>query len=125
MSKIVFTPEAPASNPLLSQAHITGGLIFTSGQTAADPGGGAMPDGIEAQAERCIQNLRAVLEAAGSDLEHVIKTTCFLSSPENAAAFNRVYGKYFTGKPARSCVVVRFPNRDLLCEIEAVAEQIL
>lgn len=124
MSEIVFTPNVPASNPLLSQTHIVNGLVFTSGQTAADPAAGTMPEGIEAQAEQCIQNLRAVLEAAGSDLAHVIKTTCFLASPEDAGAFNRVYGKYFLGKPARSCIAVRFPNGKLLCEIEAVAEQI-
>lgn len=122
MSEIVYTPNAPA-NPLLSQAHVLGNLVFTSGQTSVNPSTGAMPEGIEAQAEQCIQNLRAVLEAAGSDLQHVLKTTCYLSDPNDAAAFNRVYGTYFTGKPARSCFAVIFPNKKLLCEIEAVSER--
>lgn len=124
MSEIIFTPNAPASNPLLSQAHVLGNLVFTSGQISTDPTTGTMPEGIEAQAEQCIQNLRAVLEAAGSDLQHVLKTTCYLSKPEDVAAFNSVYGKYFTGKPARSCFAVHFPNPKLLCEIEAIAERI-
>lgn len=123
MSEIIFTPHAPAANPLLSQAHVTGNLIFTSGQTSMNPETGTMPEGIEAQTEQCIQNLKAVLEAAGSGLEHVVKTTCYLANPEDAAAFNKIYGKYFTGKPARSCFAVVFPNRQLLCEIEAVAER--
>lgn len=83
-----------------------------------------MPEGIEAQARQCIHNLRAVLEAAGSDLQHVVKTTCYLSSPKDVSAFNKIYGQYFTGKPARSCFAVIFPNEELLCEIEAIAEKI-
>lgn len=75
MSEIIFTPNAPASNPLLSQAHVLENLVFTS----TDPTTGTMPEGIEAQAEQCIQNLRAVLEAAGSDLQHVLKTTLILN----------------------------------------------
>lgn len=124
MSEIIFTPNAPASNPLLSQAHVVGKLVFTSGQTSVNPTDNTMPEGIEAQAEQCIRNLNAVLLASGSDLQHVVKTTCYLRNPEDAAAFNKVYGKYFTGKPARSCFAVNFPNKKLLCEIEAIAEKI-
>lgn len=103
---------------------MVGKLVFTSGQTSVNPTDNTMPEGIEAQAEQCIRNLNAVLLASGSDLQHVVKTTCYLRNPEDAAAFNKVYGKYFTGKPARSCFAVNFPNKKLLCEIEAVAEKI-
>lgn len=124
MSEIIYTPNAPAANPVLSQAHVVKNLVFTSGQVSTNPATNIMPEGIEAQAEQCIQNLRTVLEAAGSDLQHVVKTTCYLSDPDDVAAFNKVYGQYFTGKPARSCFAVRFPNKKLLCEIEAIAERV-
>ena len=119
---IISTKDAPAAIGPYSQAVEAGGLIFTSGQIALDPETGALVDGgIEAQAEQVIKNLRAVLEAAGSDLHKVVKTTCFLSSMADFAAFNEVYAKYFTGKPARSCVEVSALPKGAAVEIEAVA----
>ena len=119
---IISTKDAPAAIGPYSQAVEAGGLIFTSGQIALDPETGALVDGgIEAQAEQVIKNLRAVLEAAGSGLHKVVKTTCFLSSMGDFAAFNEVYAKYFTGKPARSCVEVSALPKGAAVEIEAVA----
>jgi reactive intermediate/imine deaminase len=97
-------------------------VVFTSGQIAALPQGGQLPEGIEAQAEQSCRNVGAVLKAAGSDYEHVIKTTCFLADMADFAAFNAVYEKFFTSKPARSCVAVKDLPKGVLCEIEAAAE---
>ena len=86
-----------------------------------DPATGAIPEGIAAQAEQSCKNVGAILEAAGVTLESVVKTTCFLADMGDFAAFNEVYAKYFTSKPARSCVAVRELPKGVLCEIEAIA----
>ena len=92
------------------------------GNISIDPATGAAPEGITAQAEQSCKNVQAVLEAGGSSLGKVVKTTCFLADMGDFGAFNEVYARYFTGKPARSCVAVRELPKGLLCEIEAIAE---
>lgn len=120
--KTVETKNAPAAIGPYSQAIIAGNLIYTSGQIPLDPETGTLVEGgIEEQTERIIKNLSAVLEAAGSDLSRVVKTTCFLSDINDFAAFNAVYGKYFTEKPARSCVEVSALPKGALAEIEVIA----
>ena len=101
---------------------IAGNLVFSSGQIPVDPATGNIPEGITAQAEQSCRNVAAVLEAAGSDLTKVVKTTCFIADMGDFAAFNEVYAKYFTGKPARSCCAVKTLPKNVLCEIEAIAE---
>ena len=96
-------------------------LVITSVQIPVDPATGAIPEGIAAQAEQSCKNVGAILEAAGVTLESVVKTTCFLADMGDFAAFNEVYAKYFTSKPARSCVAVRELPKGVLCEIEAIA----
>ena len=120
--KVTSTPKAPAAIGPYSQAISANGFLFTSGQIAIIPETGEI-DGttIEAQADRVCNNLKALLEANGLGFEDVVKTVCFLADMGDFAAFNAVYGKYFTSKPARSCVAVRELPRQLLCEIEAVA----
>jgi len=121
--KKIETNRAPAAIGPYSQAFVTGGLVITSGQIALNPESGeVVGTTIEEQTEQVIRNLRAVLEAAGSSLEKVVKTTCFLSDMKDFAAFNGVYGKYFTGKPARSCVAVRELPKKVLVEVEAIGE---
>ena len=118
----VYTKNAPDAIGPYSQAIVTGNLVFTSGQIAINPGSGAVEaNTIEEQTEQVCKNLKAVLTEAGSSLENVIKTTCFLSDMADFAAFNQVYGKYFTGKPARSCVAVKTLPKNVLVEVEAVA----
>ena len=120
--KNIYTDNAPAAIGPYSQAIAVNGLVYTSGQIALDPKTGALAGGsIEAQTEQAIQNLKAVLEAVGSSLTQVVKTTCFLQSMGDFAAFNAVYEQYFTGKPARSCVEVSKLPKGALVEIEAVA----
>ena len=119
---VIYTPSAPAAIGPYSQAIAVNGFVYTSGQIAIDPATGSIDaQGIEAQTEQVIRNLKAVLEAAGSSLTKVVKTTCFLQSMGDFAAFNAVYEKYFTGKPARSCVEVSKLPKGALVEIEAVA----
>ena len=122
--KQIISPDAPAAIGPYSHAYVINGLVFTSGQIPAIPEGGPMPSGIEAQAEQSCRNVGAVLKAAGSDFEHVVKTTCFLADMADFAAFNKVYEKYFVSKPARSCVAVKTLPAGALCEIEAIAEVI-
>ena len=117
------TTKAPAAIGPYSQAKIVGGLVYTSGQIPVDPATGAAPEGIAAQAEQSCKNVAAILEAAGSGMDKVIKTTCFLADISDFAVFNEVYAKYFTSKPARSCVAVKSIPKGLLCEIEAVATE--
>ena len=106
-----------------SQAFITGGLLFTSGQIALDPATGEVVGATVAeQAHQVMKNLGALLEAAGSSYEKTVKTTCFLADMNDFAAFNEVYGQYFTGKPARSCVAVKTLPKNVLCEVELIAE---
>ena len=119
---VISTPNAPAAIGPYSQGMIAGSLVFCSGQIPVDPATGNIPEGITAQAERSCRNVAAVLAAAGSDLTKVIKTTCFIADMADFAAFNEVYAKYFTGKPARSCCAVKTLPKNVLCEIEAIAE---
>lgn len=119
---VISTPNAPAAIGPYSQGMIAGSLVFSSGQIPVDPATGNIPEGIAAQAEQSCRNVGAVLAAAGSDLTKVIKTTCFLADMSDFAAFNEVYAKFFTGKPARSCVAAKGLPKGVLCEIEAIAE---
>jgi 2-iminobutanoate/2-iminopropanoate deaminase len=121
--KAIQTDKAPAAIGPYSQAIICGNLVYTSGQIPLSPVDGTVSgENIREQTAVVIENLRAVLEAAGSSLQQVIKTTCFLSDLRNFAAFNEVYAQYFTNKPARSCVEVSRLPKDVLVEIEAIAE---
>ncbi len=123
MSKTVHTDAAPAAIGPYSQAVVTGNLVFTSGQIPIDPATGAVEaDGIQAQAEQVMKNLGEVLKAAGSDYTKAVKTTCFLAHMADFAAFNEVYGRYFTSKPARSCVAVKDLPKGVLVEVEVIAE---
>ena len=121
--KKVQTDKAPAAIGPYSQAMVSGKFLFSSGQVPLDPETGvAVGSTIQEQAERCCLSIQAILEACGAGFENVVKTTCFLSDMDNFAAFNQVYSKYFTGKPARSCVAVKTIPKNLLCEIEFIAE---
>jgi len=119
---VISTPNAPAAIGPYSQGMIAGPLVFCSGEIPVDPATGDIPAGIAAQADRSCKNVAAVLAAAGSDLTKVVKTTCFLADMADFAAFNEVYAKYFVGKPARSCCAVKTLPKNVLCEIEAIAE---
>ncbi|MBO5277629.1 MAG: RidA family protein [Clostridia bacterium] len=120
--KKVATEKAPAAIGPYSQAIVYGDIVFTSGQIAINPANGNIEaEGIEAQAEQVMQNLGEVLKAAGSDFTKAIKTTCFLADMNDFAAFNAVYGKYFTTKPARSCVAVKTLPKNVLVEVEVIA----
>lgn len=121
--KKVVTNAAPAAIGPYSQGYEVNGLVFTSGQIPVIPATGTMPEGIEAQAEQSCKNVQAVLAAAGVGMDQVIKTTCFLQDMGDFAAFNAVYARYFTEKPARSCVAVAALPKGALCEIEAIAEK--
>lgn len=121
--KKIATEKAPGAIGPYSQAIVTGNLVFTSGQIPINPETGAVEAvGIEAQAEQVMKNLGAVLAAAGSSYEKAVKTTCFLADMADFTAFNEVYGKYFTEKPARSCVAVKTLPKGVLCEVEVIAE---
>ena len=121
--KTVQTTAAPAAIGPYSQAKIVGNLVFTSGQIPLCPAAGeVVGTTIEAQTEQVCKNLSAVLEAAGSSLDTVIKTTCFLADMADFAAFNGVYAQFFTGNPARSCVAVKALPKGVLVEVEAIAE---
>ena len=120
--KRIETTAAPGAIGPYSQGYVAGNFVFTSGQIPVDPATGEIPEGIAAQAERSCLNVGAILKAAGSDMDRVIKTTCFLADMADFAAFNEVYAKFFTGKPARSCVAVKTLPKNVLCEIEAIAE---
>lgn len=118
----INTNKAPAAVGPYSQAVKIGGMVYTSGQIALDPASGEIVgNDITSQAEQVMKNLMAVLEASGTALEKTIKTTCFLSDMDNFAAFNAVYEKYFTEKPARSCVAVKTLPKNVLCEVEVIA----
>ena len=119
--KVIATEKAPGAIGPYSQGFIAGGFVYTSGQIPVNPADGTVPEGIAAQTEQSCKNVGAILEAADSGYDKVIKTTCFLANMEDFAAFNGVYGKYFTGKPARSCVAVKELPKKLLCEIEIIA----
>ena len=119
---VISTPNAPAAIGPYSQGMIVDKLVFCSGQIPVDPATGAIPEDITAQAEQSCRNVAAVLEAAGSDLSKVIKTTCFIADMADFAAFNEVYARFFISKPARSCCAVKTLPKNVLCEIEAIAE---
>lgn len=122
--KAIHTENAPAAIGPYSQAVESGNLVFTSGQIPLDPKTGSIVSGgIKEQTKRVCENLKAVLEAAGSSLEKAVKTTCFLKSISDFADFNEVYAGYFTGKPARSCFEVGALPKGALVEIEVVAEK--
>lgn len=119
----IHTSGAPEAIGPYSQAVRSGNLVFTSGQIPLSPTTGKLAgDDIVSQAEQTMKNVQAVLEAAGSGLERTIKTTCFLADMSDFAQFNQVYAKYFTQKPARSCVAVKELPKRVLCEVEAIAE---
>lgn len=120
--KVIATEKAPGAIGPYSQGFIAGGFVYTSGQIPVNPADGIVPEGIAAQTEQSCKNVGAILEAAGSGYDKVIKTTCFLADIADFAAFNEVCAKYFTSKPARSCVAVKDLPKGVLCEIEAVAE---
>ena len=121
--KVINTNNAPDAIGPYSQAIVTGGLVFTSCQIAINPkSGNVEAKTITEQTEQVCQNIKAVLEASGSGLENVVKTVCFLKDMGDFAAFNEVYGNYFTGKPARSCVAVKELPKNVLVEIDTVAE---
>lgn len=120
---VIYTKNAPDAIGPYSQAIVTNGLVFTSGQIAINPESGAVEaQTVTEQTEQVCKNIKSVLEAAGSSLEKVVKTVCFLKDMGDFAAFNEVYAKYFTGKPARSCVAVKELPKNVLVEIDTVAE---
>lgn len=120
----VYTKNAPEAIGPYSQAIVCGGLVFTSGQIAIDPTDGQVHAvTIEEQTEQVCRNLCEVLKAAGTSIEKTVKTTCFLADMADFAAFNTVYGKYFTEKPARSCVAAKALPKGVLVEVEVIAEQ--
>lgn len=119
----IYTNNAPEAIGPYSQAVKVGNLVFTSGQIPINPASGNIEaKGIEAQTEQVMKNLSAVLTAAGTSCENAIKTTCFLSDMADFAAFNGIYAKYFTEKPARSCVAVKTLPKNVLVEVEVIAE---
>ena len=119
----VYTKNAPDAIGPYTQAIKVGGLVFTSGQIAINPASGAVEaETIEAQTEQVCKNLSAVLEAAGTSIDKAVKTTCFLAEMADFAVFNEVYGRYFISKPARSCVAAKQLPKNVLVEVEVVAE---
>lgn len=122
MNKIE-TKKAPGAIGPYSQGYQVGDFVFTSGQIPVNPANNEIPEGITAQAEQSCKNVEAILQAAGSSMDKVFKTTCFLADMEDFAAFNEVYSKYFVSNPARSCVAVKTLPKNVLCEIEAIAVQ--
>jgi len=119
--KKVETIKAPAAIGPYSQAFDINGIVYTSGQLPVNPADNSMPETIQEQAKQSCENVKAILEEAGTELGKVFKTTCFLSDMQNFAAFNEVYADYFTSKPARSCFAVKELPKGALCEIEAIA----
>ena len=123
MATKIYTDKAPKAIGPYSQAVKLGNLLFTSGQIPIDPASGNIDAvGIEAQTEQVMKNLGAGLAEAGSSFERAVKTTCFLADMADFAAFNEIYAKYFTGKPARSCVAVKELPKGALVEVEVIAE---
>ena len=122
MLKVTSTEKAPAAIGPYSQAIEFNNILFTSGQIPLDPATGEIVGTtIEEQAEQVMKNLGAILEANGIDYTNAIKTTCFLAEMADFGAFNEVYAKYFTGKPARSCVALKQLPKNVLCEVEVIA----
>ena len=122
MLKKVATDKAPAAIGPYSQGVVVEKMLYSSGQIALDPvSGEVVGSTIEEQTEQVMKNLGAILEAAGADYTQVVKTTCFLADMGDFAAFNQIYAKYFTEKPARSCVAVKTLPKNVLCEVEVIA----
>ena len=121
--QVIETKNAPGAIGPYSQGFEANGFVITSGQIPVDPATGAVPEGIAAQTQQSCKNVGAILQAAGTDFDRVLKTTCFLADMGDFAAFNQVYAKYFVSKPARSCVAVKDLPKGVLCEIEAIAVQ--
>ncbi|WP_295630774.1 RidA family protein [uncultured Mitsuokella sp.] len=120
--KVIHTNQAPAAVGPYSQAIEAGGVLYCSGQIAINPAEGKIvATTIEEQAEQCCKNVEAVLKEAGTDMNHVVKTTCFLAEIADFKAFNEVYAKHFISKPARSCVAVKDLPAGALCEVEVTA----
>lgn len=118
----IATNKAPAAIGPYSQGILANGMLFASGQIPIIPETGELQTGdIKAQAEQVMKNIGEILKEAGTDYEKVVKTTCFLAEMNDFADFNSVYEKYFTGKPARSCVAVKQLPKDVLCEVEVIA----
>lgn len=121
---VISTTRAPAAIGPYSQGISFGAFIFVSGQLPLDPDSGLMPDDPASQARQCLENLKAILESAGSDMSKVVKTTIFLQNMDHFATINEVYASFFDGRfPARSCVQVSRLPKDALVEIEAIALQ--
>ena len=118
---VISTTNAPGAIGPYSQGWVVGDMVFASGQIPVNPATGEVPEGIAAQTEQSCKNVAAIMEAAGVGMENVVKTTCFLADIADFVAFNEVYAKYFTSKPARSCVAVKDLPKGVLCEIEAIA----
>ena len=120
--KVIHTDQAPAAVGPYRQAIEANGVLYCSGQIAINPAEGKIvATTIEEQAEQCCRNVEAVLKEAGTDMSHVVKTTCFLAEIADFKAFNEVYAKHFISKPARSCVAVKDLPAGALCEVEATA----
>ena len=122
MKKVISTTNAPAAIGPYSQAIEANGFVFASGQIPVNPATGEVAEGIEGQAEQVMKNIGELLKAAGTDYTRVAKTSCFLADMSDFAAFNQVYAKYFTENPARSCVAVKTLPKNVLCEVEVIAE---
>lgn len=122
MKKVISTQKAPAAIGPYSQGIVAGPFLYASGQIPIDPATGEIKgEDILEQTEQVMKNVEAILEEAGYRYEDVVKTTCFLADMGDFAAFNGVYEKYFTGKPARSCVAVKQLPKNVLCEVEVIA----
>ena len=119
--KVIKTTKAPGAIGPYSQGYQVGELVFTSGQIPVNPEDGSVPVSISEQADQSCKNVKAILGSAGTSIENVFKTTCFLNDMSDFAAFNEVYEKYFVSNPARSCVAVKDLPKGVLCEIEAIA----
>lgn len=123
MMNVVNTTNAPAAIGPYSQAMVINNLMFTSGQIPLDPATGEVVGStIEEQAERVMQNIKALLEDQNAAFTDVVKTTCFLADMSDFGAFNEIYANYFTGKPARSCVAVKQLPKSVLCEVELIVD---
>lgn len=121
MRSVINTEKAPSAIGPYSQGIVVDGKLYTSGQIPINPQTGKIPEGIRAQTEQVMKNLEALLLEAGGDFNSAIKTTCFLSDMNDFAEFNKIYEKYFVGKPARSCVAVKTLPKNVLTEVELIA----
>ena len=121
--KVISTEKAPKALGPYSQGYVHNGILYSAGQIAINPATDTVEaDTIEGQADQVCKNIGAILEEAGTSFDKVLKTTCFLADMGDFAKFNEIYGKYFTGKPARSCVAVKQLPKNVLAEVEVIAE---